>query len=657
MTEPIYTAITFAPIQSFIENSRKLRDLYGSSYLLSYLARSLCLVIEAEYSCEVISPALANVTQGMPNQIIVKGVITPTQPESEQVMQAVFVQAWTLVVENCRTWIETQLNIKPLNKTSDHKGWQGCWQREWKQWANYAWEFFLVQGEKGESITQVRQRLNDRKRSRHWTGVNWQGESSTLSGADAIAFPGMGRVNPKRGYEKQDTNIHSYFENLTETLTQEGIIEALYQDGVLKNRKIETQAHEVRAFYRHLSRKLGEAFALKNNCDGNGDKHGEPFIDPREELSIPELVKRLITHQVVVEELVQRVKQSQKHHSQEFKKALEELNDELRKDLDVKSFKELNRLPQKNPRQSVQPVHWTGWFMGDSDGASDYLRAIGKGNIQKEEKETQDFSKLMRQWSQEFKDQQEQYLPDGYGRVIYAGGDDFLGVLYRPEKQLPPRFCCDWLSTFKSQIWDGIDPENKGQSKPISPSVGFVWAGPNIPQREVLQQCRQAEKSAKQNGKDRIAFRILFNSGTYLEWICPWWLLEEGLLQSYCDRNRVTGETANWTHLYNDVAALEARHAFENNQCDIALGLLEIYFCQCFRSLLADEDYYWNQNDENDLRRFTGILGDKKLFLVSQDNDKIQPETEPQLNSKRINQAINKWVINLAKVGFHLHQD
>jgi hypothetical protein len=30
----------------------------------------------------------------------------------------------------------------------------------------------------------------------------------------------------------------------------------------------------------------------------------------------------------------------------------------------------------------------------------------------------------------EFKENQQRYLPAGMGRVIYAGGDDFLGVLY-----------------------------------------------------------------------------------------------------------------------------------------------------------------------------------------------------------------------------------
>jgi CRISPR-associated protein Cmr2 len=98
--------------------------------------------------------------------------------------------------------------------------------------------------------------------------------------------------------------------------------------------------------------------------------------------------------------------------------------------------------------------------------------------------------------------------------------------------------------------------------------VGFVWAGNQVPQRDVLQHCHLAETSAKSTGRDRIAFRILFNSGNYLEWVCPWWLLDKrelttlfpslpkyviencqdrlpkNLIESYHDRDK----GKNWTH-------------------------------------------------------------------------------------------------------------
>lgn len=173
---PIYTVVTFAPVQGFIEKSRKLRDLYGSSYILSFLAKVICDQAEAE-NCKVISPALPDITQGLPNQIILEG-------KPSGAIKTKFNAAWELLVEGCREWIEK--NVRWHGDYSD-------WQRTWQLWKSHSWEFFHVTGEPGESISQVRQRLNEVKRKRAWTAVNWQGESSTLSGADAVAWPEMNK--------------------------------------------------------------------------------------------------------------------------------------------------------------------------------------------------------------------------------------------------------------------------------------------------------------------------------------------------------------------------------------------------------------------------------------------------------------------------------
>ncbi len=67
-----YTAIAFAPVQGFIEKSRKLRDLYGASLILSFL--SFKLVEKAEcLGLKVISPGLPTIQEGMPNRILIKG--------------------------------------------------------------------------------------------------------------------------------------------------------------------------------------------------------------------------------------------------------------------------------------------------------------------------------------------------------------------------------------------------------------------------------------------------------------------------------------------------------------------------------------------------------------------------------------------------------
>jgi CRISPR-associated protein Cmr2 len=234
------------------------------------------------------------------------------------------------------------------------------------------------------------------------------------------------------------------------------------------------------------------------------------------------------------------------------------------------------------------------------------------------------------------------------GRVIYAGGDDFLGVFYDKEntgEELEPTYCVDWFNEFKSKIWheSKVKPE---EQKKITVSVGFVWAFPGIPQRDVLQHCREAEKSAKNNGRDRIAFRILFNNGNHLEWVCPWWLLEAGLLSSYRDREKnLTKSKQSWTHIYTDVAVLESRHAFDDDSLDVALSLVEIYFPTQTDKLKPDN--WWNEYDAENLLIKTGILGEEKSYYK---------ENSSEIDETKVNNALTNWILNLAKVGFHLCQ-
>jgi CRISPR-associated protein Cmr2 len=632
----VYTAITFAPVQGFIEKSRKLRDLFGSSYILSFLSWVICQEAEKQ-GWKVVSPALPSITQGMPNQIILKGNFTDT--DREQIQKA-FNQAWGILLDSCREWIEKEVTDTKWNYQH--------WKRDWDLWKNHAWEFFWASGETGGSITDVRERMNQVKCKRDWTGINWQWESSSLSGADAIAYPNLGRIgNPS------DYNYHH-------------------------------EKTEIRRFYEQLSQKQGESFIKEaklrvspEEYEERSKKYGSSFIDPREELSIPELVKRLITHLAIVNKIISGFNNlGIDVNSGGLQDFCQELNPD--------SFKDLNRLKDDDPNEEK---YWTGWFLGDGDGAAKYFKMLGAKGREEEEKGTIDFSQEMREWGQDLKKKQQEYL-QGKGRMIYAGGDDFLGVLYHQNLQIPhqedcpisPLECLQWFYTFKSEIWGKPQtkekpgekpekPEEKPQSKKISASVGFVWAGPQVPQRDVLQHCHEAETSAKKTGRDRIAFRILFNSGNHIEWVCPWWLLDQAeltklskvvpslpnpgqnLIESYRDREG----KKNWNHFYQDVATLESRHAFGDKQIDIAMALIEIYFGDVWKKIIADRDNWWNRYDEYEIQKFTGILGEPKQF-----NPDYQETTELReaLNAElKVKKAFNNWVISLAKVGFYLTDD
>ena len=187
-----YTAVTFAPVQSFIRSSRKLRDLYGSSLLLSHLARALHDDAQQKLGPDtVISPAAVNSTRGVPNTLLIQGAYG--RSDAKAALRA----AWRQVLKACRDWLE-QLPVKPPDWAPgswDASQWEGGWGASWKACENHSWELFHGQG---PSIEAAEQALGEAKQQRDWEIPNWIGESSTLSSAEAVVRPRMAeRQDPR----------------------------------------------------------------------------------------------------------------------------------------------------------------------------------------------------------------------------------------------------------------------------------------------------------------------------------------------------------------------------------------------------------------------------------------------------------------------------
>lgn len=502
----VYTAISFAPVQGFIEKSRKLRDLFGASLILSYLSTKLVDRAQA-LNFEVISPGLLTLKEGMPNRILIKG---PTALDRNEVKNTL-IQEWGKILDRCRCWVERRVERDDYHwsQTEEEKG---KLKGEWERWKSYAWEVFWGYG---DTVKVAMEDLETRKLKRDWIAVNWVGESSSLSGADAIAWDGLGKES---------------------------------------DRPWEWSRHKeaVDQFYADLAQASAGSSSTSNDLG--------KFLDPSERLSIPELVKRLVT----------RYDDIGKHLGSEFR---------------FDSLAEMVRLPQPG-----QPGHWTGWFMGDGDKVGDKLKQLAENpeNIQP----LKAFSDAMRQWGSNFK----QDFPDHLGRVIYAGGDDFLGVIYskNPQAPIPEQHALAWLM--------GLNDQWKAHGQDITVSVGFVWAGHSVPQRDVLQHCREAEKRAKSLGRDRVTIRVLFNSGQSVQWTCPWDYLD--ILTKYRDRNGINTQEeikkgspkrANWNHLYNDWATLKARHAIRLQTMEgievnkyIAVSIFNLYFDDAGKTFEAE---------------------------------------------------------------------
>jgi CRISPR-associated protein Cmr2 len=513
-----YTCITFAPVQGFIEKSRKLRDLNGSSLILSFLATTIC----EKYPGRVITPALIDITRGVPNQIVIRGKV-----EKKEVSE-LFIAAWSAIVTICQKHIEDLLP----NENYD-------WNREWNNCKSHSWEIFHAVG---SDFDTAKLALSNKKMSRNWVGVNWKGESSSLSGADAIAWPNMCSFNPKDAMPRA----------------------------------------EIESFFKKLSKCLPPT-----------------ILDERERLSIAELIKRLLTVDKVWNNLRDNYPQ-------------------LPKIEDLKSFTDVDRWKEDD----IEESYWTCWFMGDGDSMGKYLTGLRNTPDKDPDEAIQEFSRSMMEWGANLQG----CLPGSAtptktinGRIVYAGGDDFLGILYSNAKdyKLQLNHCFDEFWYKFPDMW-----ARHGQTN-LTVSVGLVWAAPQIPQRNVLQHCRLAEQSAKSSGRDRLAIRILFNNGNHLEWCCPWWCLE--IILTACK---------NWNGFYQDVATLTSRHSMSGSSSDIAIAIFKLHFGDAVWDQLTSS--LWNNLDNSPPS--TGILGQK-------------PEpSDPQVEIDRI----NDWVISLSKVGFHI---
>jgi CRISPR-associated protein Cmr2 len=111
-----------------------------------------------------------------------------------------------------------------------------------------------------------------------------------------------------------------------------------------------------------------------------------------------------------------------------------------------------------------------------------------------------------------------------HGELVYAGGDDVLGLL-PVETALP---CLRELReryTGRGQPagWeqhDGRDLTLMGDK--ATASAGVAIAHHKMDLREVLQAARAAEKAAKNAGRDALGLAILKRSGDHTTVVCPW---------------------------------------------------------------------------------------------------------------------------------------
>ena len=513
------------------------------------------------------------------------------EQEIKQYLKDAFLKEWRDILYKCRCWLE--------NKLGKEERVRWFWEEEWNQWGTHAWEVFWGAG---DSVKAAMENLEESKLDRAWTGINWIGRGSSLSGSDSIAWP---KLRDKRQHtkdydlSKDSDEIKEFYNKLATILDEERKNEkkAQKQQAAVNASADRTQAGE---------EGIDQQPPGDNQDQGNEEPEGK-FIDPNERLSVPEMVKRLVT-----------------------------LN-QIAKRIGMEQLRTFNDLQRKAEDSSSEAGQWTGWFMGDGDKVGDYLKHLSEqpdadDRIQK-------LSIDMRTWGEKFSDNFSKDL----GRVIYAGGDDFLGVIYNRKflsraknpQSISGRDILNWLIKLRED-WD--DRKSEETNKNITLSVGFVWAAPSVPLRDVLQHCREAEKVSKEKGRDRVTIRVVFNSGQYVEWTAPWKYLD--ILKTYEDLDGKRDQEANWSHVYRDLTHLKSRHAFglgiegiEKIEDDQGSGyILYDYYC----GLLKFANIYFK-----DCKKKIETEGGKnEIFSYVDTEDAIMLE-------------FIKWIESMVNIGWH----
>lgn len=542
--------------------SRKLRDLYGSSILISHLARAQAKDAQG-HGHSVVSPADIKVSRGVPNVLVIRGAY------SKELARQALLTCWQRVLSSCRTWIEDFYRDKQPGQTFE-------WESSWRACGLHSWEVFHGQG---ATITAAREALAITKLQRAWSVPNWTGESSTLSSAEAVVRPEMGALKDPRYLAQKDIQ------------------------------------EEARSFLRTLceSADLGIAFAGAN-----------------EEISLTELVKRLITYPAVARTALAT-------------DSCEKLSHDELKALLPERFQRLTTMAAAEDAAAQKPESLV-WFMVDGDGIGSHLESLAKQKGS-EEVALKDFSADMRKWAGALYTKIPQSLP-GHAMVVYAGGDDLFGALHesRPGRaDLTTDHLWKWLGEFP-KIW-----ETCGQQD-LTVSMGLVWADSQVPQREALQHAREAEASAKARGKNRFALRMLYANGNHLEWTCPWsWL---NLIRThYTDREGRTlhhsrdGKPPSWRHLAEDLQWLRSRQAIAVAASSKSTDAMDDHPCKATASALWDA--YFPGCAEK-LR--TQAREGNELALKQQKEDAEEPPFRASFEIPEKGRRFDQWLWDLGRV-------
>ncbi|MDJ1178626.1 type III-B CRISPR-associated protein Cas10/Cmr2 [Roseofilum sp. BLCC_M91] len=590
--------LTFGPVQSFLGGGQRLRDWAVGSWLCHYLSAVIIYEWQRQGG-RVLLPlhkeqALVQWLENKPLnsekfwQPELPNVITGLYPAQDDWLTNLSrsVDAhWRCLVE---TLEQVVIQHRVYGRLINGQGWRVIQNDHQYLWSVYQDSCRLNQDSASKDIENLHKIIDAQKIGRRWTKSWWGGRTSPSDGQLSIWHPGLRLVYLEGTSGLPDNQLREFWENLANQ--EQGEFARLFSKSDRLN-SIEL-VKRLASIPEIIAPTLQKLWGKNPPPCPWGTFPDRTAIAATWVTQYPQLEPQwnealeALEESVLFPEAMKKTKWGIKsadrpevnfHHPQILeRRAIED--------------KEKQALWDEQPPLRWQSaIQWTVGWRGDGDNIGKWLsgeqyqterlpwlnwhpvlKTIPENPPRKTElPHMLDLCVLFRYWNELLYPLTED---SHQGKVIFAGGDDFL--LLGPLTEFIP------LTTDLYHLWNGTgsieglvdntDTEDGwlkyGDENQLYPvpgermhfSLGVVVAQRRVPQSLWDRNLNEAYKIAKKQGRNRVCIRVLFNSGQSLDWVCPWPLWER-LMNFSPQTTREATELNRWEKLLLDLERIRLR--------------------------------------------------------------------------------------------------
>lgn len=523
--------LSISPVQSFIAEARKARDLFAGSRLLSELAEAAMLEVEPK---NVIVPQRASQSDNaFPNQFTaeVEGSADDIRKLAEDARKA--------VVAKIKKEGEKALANAGVDKAPD---------AFWPQLNRYFsvhWAAVPIDGSYLEAFKAVQRKLAAAKNLRRFEQSPELGRKCSLTASDnALFFMPASNGNPPAFAEREwlenklEGRRPEYLPHLTETHSfslgeLEGEINLLTGEG------LSATAFVKRFFSKHLNTGGFESTADIAAMDYIEALQNTPAYKDYKKLYEGRKIKfdgqllykeNISTHYFEKQGIAEKASPNYyfirlMRHRGITRQMRETIEERVRKEIELRideftsAFSKLEKLAKE---KELRKSSYYALLLFDTDGMGNWLS--GK-EIDVDKVDMRAYHRRLSENLSRFTADARRYINEegkARGQAVYAGGDDFLGFLnlsslFATLAHLRRRFD-ELVNTGSFRQEFGLAEDQR-----LSFSAGLVIAHYKAPLSEVIKETRRSEGRAKDvKDKDSIAITTLKHSGETERAVLKW---------------------------------------------------------------------------------------------------------------------------------------